>query len=471
MKKLMIALAVGAFVLSMAGVSSATDVNIFGASAQFNFWSAQAPIYLTSTSGTGPHCSSGFSQTTFVPKDNQTATPMVYYHGAKYYIASASGCNTSVVPDGSLTIRVGAYDSVDGIQALLNVTNVTDVAGCTGDERAMLHTTTSTGINASDCFPVTLAASDVDATSIVESDFNTQLDGPSGPPAGTFGYTLPGKGVGGTEINYDLGSWSAPGENYAAGWDPTTVNMSTINNYHPFVLPFGIFANVAANSSDTTKQLQASLTNLTTAMVQEIFAGKQTVSDWSEFGVAPGTCTGSNCPITICLRQPGSGTYAIFDNGVFDTVGIGPSLLVNDKIAGTNAWFNNTSGDMTNCVNSIPGAIGFMDADTGTTGTNFYLLNLNGFSPIAVSGSTSNPNVVDGLYERFFSLEHVFELNTNTGNSHTVIQNMLAYPNGWSYTQSNNPRQNVWVISTTMKWHKSADNVYPYVAGPYPVGD
>jgi len=462
MKRLMIALAVGALVLSMAGLASATDVNIFGASAQFNFWSAQAPAYLTSASGAD--CTGAVTTANYVPSDN---TPTgVYYHGAKYFIASASSCNASVVPDGTLTIRVGAYDSCDGIQAILGITNLTDVAGCTGNERAMPSSTSSPTIVSGNCYPITLGAADVDGTSIIESDISTQLDGPKGPVSPTYGYTLPGS-TGGTKINLDLGAWNAPAENYTLGWTPvdTTSPSSVFVDYHPFVLPFGFFANKAIKTGDSSNLLAADLTNLTTNMVEEIFSG--TATDWSQFGVAPATCTGSNCPITICLRQPGSGTFGLFDNGVQSTNTVGPGLPSFDVTGGTNAWFNNTSGDMMNCINSIPGAIGFADADQGNSADTFGPINFNGFSPTAVSGSTSNPNVVNGLYDRFFSLEHIFEAKANNpSNSHTVIENMVS----WSYVQANNPRKNVWVISNTMQWHKSADDVYPYATGGYVEG-
>jgi hypothetical protein len=387
---------------------------------------------------------------------------MVYYHGAKYYIASAGGCSKTVVPDGVLTIRVGAYDSCDGLQGLLGVTNVTDVAGCTGSDRAMLATTSSTSIAKGDCFPVVLGAADVDGTSIVELNFNTQLDGPKGPTSPTIGYTLPGKGnAGAVELNYDLGTWSAPGENYAAGWTPidTTSAASKVHDWHPFVLPFGFFANVDLKVVGDGL-LKADLTNLTTGQVQEIFSG--TATNWSQFGLPAGA-------ITICLRQPGSGTYALFDNGVMSTEGFGPGLPSFDATGGTaNTWFNNTSGDMMNCINSTPGAIGFADADQGNSASTFGPINFNGTSPVATAG-TSNPNLANGFYDRFFSLEHVFQLDTdyNSGsNTDKVIQNMV----GWSYIQANNPRPKVWVISNTMTWHKPADNVYPYLNGGYAEG-
>ena len=52
MKKLTMALAVGALTLSLAGIGSAdTDINIYGASAQVNFWAGLASTYLADPAG------------------------------------------------------------------------------------------------------------------------------------------------------------------------------------------------------------------------------------------------------------------------------------------------------------------------------------------------------------------------------------------------------------------------------------
>jgi len=460
MKKLMIALAVGAFVLSMAGVSLATDVNIYGASAQFNFWSAQAPSYLTSTTNGGAACNSTTLSTGNYIGTNNNPTG-VYWHGAKYFIASAGSCNTSVVPDGSLTIRVTAYDSVDGLEALLGNTNLTDINACTGSNRAMLNNAAAGSLTNFNCFPVILGAADVDGSSITESDSETQLDGPAGPSTTTYPYDLAGAQL---STTIDLSSWNGPGSAYSITYEPvdTTSSNSLFNDYHPFVLPFGIFANKAVNSSDSTNQLQANLTNFTTEMAQLIFSGAAT--DWSQFGIASGTggaCAGGGkCPITPCFRQPGSGSFGLFDHAVMKTNGEGAPLPSNDKsVAGGVGWFNFTSSDMMNCINTIPGAIGFADADQGNSANTYGPINFNGAAP-------NNANVVNGAYDRFFSLEHIFELKTNAGNSHTVITNMV----NWSYVTTNNPRPTVWAVSNTLNWHKQTDNTYLLSPGGYTEG-
>ena len=51
MKKLTMALVVGALVFSLAGIASAVDINIYGASAQVSFWAAEASAYLKDAAG------------------------------------------------------------------------------------------------------------------------------------------------------------------------------------------------------------------------------------------------------------------------------------------------------------------------------------------------------------------------------------------------------------------------------------
>ena len=298
MKKFAIALAaVGALTLSMAGVSSAAvpnplDLNLYGASAQYNFWSVEAASWLeASVANGGAGCAAANVTTkSFTPSDG---TPSgVYYHGSKYFIATGTGCGLN---HGTVNIRVGTYDSADGIQAVIGNTNVIDVNGCLGNQRTQLISTANTNLG---CFSTTLGASDVDGLSVVETTTG-QLDGPKGPAAGT---TITGS----DGQSYDLGNWTAPANAYgAAGYTPvdTVSANSAVNDYHPLIVPFAFFANTS---------LQSGLTNLTTAQVQEIFNG--VVTDWKQFGF-------SSSPVVLCMRVAGSGTYATFDNGVTSTNG------------------------------------------------------------------------------------------------------------------------------------------------------
>ncbi len=478
MKKLIVALAVGAFLLSMAGISSATDVNIYGASAQYNFWSnlAVSWMQLPVASG-GAGCGVPVSNGGFTPSDKTPAG--VYYHGAKYFIATAAGCDGSVVSDNTLTIRIGSYDSMDGINGVLGTTNANDINACTGRQRALLTSTASNSVFG--CYDVHLGASDVNGTTLIQTSYG-QLDGPSGPTSVTQGWTLPGNGFGGVELAADLGKWtasSAVGAIYPVEAQATCSTGALIDN-HPFVDPFAFFANVKASSSDAAgaTTLQNVMSNITQGMAEQIFSGK--VTNWQTYFPA----LVNSSPITVCLRVAGSGTYATFHAGVMMTNENGLPLPTKDKTIpppiSPTAYFNNTTGDMMNCINTIPGAIGFADASQ-TNSANTYQLTFNGVAPTAA-------NLQNGLYDRFWSLEHVFEPvfplpggspaykdaeDAGYPNNYpgTAVTQMMSWVNnlsatGWpaglpaTYT-------NYWAISPLMKVYKSNDFSYPPLKGSY----
>jgi ABC-type phosphate transport system substrate-binding protein len=466
MKRLMIALAVGAFVLSMAAMASATDINIYGASAQFNFWSAQAGTYLGAG---GAGCTGAVSSRNYTPSDTPTTTPPVFYHGAKYFIATATNC--SINSGGTVTIRVGAYDSADGIYSVIGTTNVLDVNGCTGNQRAMLA---GAGANTLTCEPINLGAADVNGLSINEISIS-QLDGPRGPVSGSNSV------VTGSDGNtYDLGNIQLPNSAYQpngyAPIDTTGGSGSIVIDHHPLVLPFGIFVNKTLQTN-TNAAYPTGLQNVTTAMVEEIFSGS--VTNWDQFGLP-------SQAVTLCFRTAGSGSFGLFDNSLMNTNLLGPGIPATDTTTANGTaggqpsiWFNNTSGDMMNCIASQAGAIGFADADQGNTAASSAGCTVaevaapcqGSVGPLTLNGNLpSSANVNNGTYERFFSLEHIFELKTLSTTdpaAHTVINSMVTYANN----PANIPlsRQPYWTTATNplLLWHKSSDQAFPAATGNY----
>ena len=520
MKKLFTLLAVGALVLSMAAVGSATtlEVNIYGASAQFNFWSAMAQNYLVNgpagcTGGYGDNTTSGYSP-----------SPSSTFHGAKYFIAEASGpcaAFTGVTSTDVFRIRVGAYDSSDGIQSVASggTTNPLDYLGCTGHQRTMLtaYLGSSSATNVTSnlgCFDIHLGAADVNGSTVIQTT-QGQLDGPAGPASPDM--------VNGV----DLGNILAPVDFVSPNIVPQqTCNSPTLNleDHHPFIVPFAFYANISAGGSDnlanhlaglctsgttgcssvtttfcppgsTANCVTKNLTNgallgsggvsLTQTMVEEIFSQK--VQDWSTYFP-----TMESTPIILCMRVAGSGTMATFDAGVMRTNGNESAWPGTDfTISGSDVWFNNTSGDMLNCINGVatavpsnapngPGAIGFIDADTSiTSATNtFGPLYFDGQLPIA-------QNIQYGLYDRFWTLEHIFEANStispdwvgNTSSNGKWVNYDAGYPNDaidgtdgmltWGATQLPPSRSPYYVLSGSMKVHKANDFAYPPIRPGY----
>ncbi len=415
MKKLTIALAVGALTLSMAAIGSAdTSINVYGASAQTNFWSAQAQGWLQSPTGGG--CTGAFSQQTVSPHDGTPAG--VYYHGAKYYIGQAASCANDPNGRGTITVRVTAFDSYDGLSPVLGYTNpwVPDVSTqaaanwqgnpCTGNKRAMLNTTTSSTFpGAFACEPVNLGATDVTPDLLVQRGSGAHVDGP---------------GTSGGSFNVNLSQYP--------------LNPQGLNHYQPVVVPFAIWANkgVAAKTCTAgnigafcsanadcgtggTCGPAVPLQSLSLDMVSQIFSGK--LKNWNQFGAAF-----PNQTIQVCLRVPGSGTQATFDYSVMHRTGFAMPILE----AGSGSplvYFNYTTPDMMNCIDGNAGAIGIADADSGP-GANTY-------GPISYAGyAPSRANIRNGLYD-FYSIENLWEnpSDANYASYHPLVVNFTNFAN------------------------------------------
>ncbi len=484
MKRLMIALAIGALVLSMAGTGWAvTEINIYGASAQVSFWSSFASAWMQDPAGGG--CPAGTNTMSFTPADGTPAN--VYYHGAKYFIAENLGACT-LDPTG-IRVRVGSYDSVDGIQAVLGNTNVMDVGGCTGNNRAQLnvyHTGSATYADLQ-CFPTTLGSADVSGTTLIQIS-EGGLAGPRAMPAppqvnllGANIMKADGSGF------VDLRDFASPGDWIDAADGPvvqTCGGSSTVIDHHPVVVPFGFFANNQlvggtslasklagictagstgcststiqicnpAGGNCLTKNITTGAVSLTQAMVEQIFSGN--VTNWNTY------FPGFNAPIQVCMRVAGSGTMATFDAAVMRTNKVGPGLpVMDDSLLGNGAWFNNTTDDLMACVNSTPGAIGFADAEKGNSANTFGPITFNGAQPSAA-------NIQNGIYDRFWSLEHIFEpdnAHKYTGYPSTAVTNLV----GWASNRVPTNKEQYWSTSAAMKVHKVNDFAYPPVAAPY----
>lgn len=243
MKRLMILLFAAALTMTMAMAARAdvTDINMYGASAEFNFWSAMAPTWLAASTGAG--CTGTISST----PGGKVKPSDLSFHGASYYVATGKDCSLAGGAGHDVTLRLVAFDSIDGIESVLGNTSpyIADVGGCTGNTRTMLYSASGTGtwpgdfsnpLTGNTCFPVTVGASDVEAALLTQSALNVHIDSGSG----------------------DLKTISL-----------TSPSTSTLDDYSPIVVPFGLFvnSNVQANG--------ANLTSLTRQQVVDLFGHNQ----------------------------------------------------------------------------------------------------------------------------------------------------------------------------------------------------
>jgi ABC-type phosphate transport system substrate-binding protein len=300
-KKMLATVVAGASLLTMVGTASAisTDINIYGASAQFNFWKAQAPTFLAAQGCTGIKNAT---------KDSKNA------------ITQATCGGTTV------NFRTSSKASYDGPLAIQgNTTNPNRVNECSDPHQRKMVDETSCGTTwaansctATKCVTVTGGASDVQVTSF-QQESHGMLLGPSTATTNVF-----------TDRNF-----KGTGAVTSAG---------LANDCRSLIVPFGFFANSGVG-----------ITNITTAQARLIFSAQ--VADWTDLGVG----TVSN-PITACFRHAGSGTHAAMDLDVMRPAAILNAELLGGA-GSYNFWFNDGTADLMNCVNGASGGVGYADAD------------------------------------------------------------------------------------------------------------
>jgi phosphate transport system substrate-binding protein len=145
---------------------------------------------------------------------------------------------------------------------------------------------------------------------------------------------------------------------------------------------------VAALAYSVMVSSDTNVTNLTTAQLQGIYTGK--ITDWSQVG-------GSNEPIVIVSRAPGSTIRSIFESYVLHGVvqSVDGSLL-----------FSDTDDIVARKVLSKVGAISYVSLGAVPS---------NGAQTVAINGVAPSTSVVaDGSYP-FWAMEHLYSRNAATG--------------------------------------------------------
>jgi hypothetical protein len=414
MKKTAKVLAVTASMVALAGVAQAAtyDINIYGASAQFNFLAKGAAAYLGT--GTGTLGCTGLSS--FV-KDSS----------GKHGIITGTSCTPSPAITGftagsTVNIRVSNKASYDGIWAVKGLADVTitdstnpdyiceHTAPLNGFQRRMITSTTDTSLS---CQRVTAGASDVAGASFLQGSKGVQFgwkafDATSNPVVDRSNIFI---GTGGISTS-DLP-----------------------NHYSPVAVPFGFYAH-----NDVTYN-GLPITNLTRLQAVSLFSGG--IKKWSDFGAGY-----PDLHATICLRHAGSGSGATLDGSVMNGGLWGTALIStpnnpNDAAAGSIAsydntvadvYFNDGTSDELNCVNTFSGAVGYADADAGLTKAASYAnIPNNGAGdvlPIMYQGVAPSANAIaNGVYD-FWTKEQVFlTKNAPSTVEKNTVQHLTTYLN------------------------------------------
>lgn len=259
----------GAALLALTGAANAAtiDVNLYGASAQFLFWNAAAPGFLTSVR----HC---------------TATTQTTSADAKHEITQGTGCDGGT---NTINIRYSSKASFDGIYAVKNQDPSNTCPGKPG-QRPII---TGAGNAALLCQDIHVGASDVGGVSFTQQSHG-QLFGPLG---------------GG-----DVGS----------SREFNAISTAGLTSYQPVVVPFGFFANksvkvytcdgttspgnlcTTATSADDCGAInlctQKTIDNITREMAVQIFSGNAVA--WTDFGPSYSVTGDPTNSVVACSAMP-----------------------------------------------------------------------------------------------------------------------------------------------------------------------
>jgi hypothetical protein len=434
----LMAIAGAASAASYAIPSGSVEMNIYGASAQFGFWNAAARDMVMETVANG-----GFGCADHLAGIDST--------GKTFGITVGRNC-AGVAANKDIVIRYSSKASYDGIYA---VKGTLDTDSCGNAKQRKLAdetvldaaapmastTATATAITAVKCVPVTLGASDVAGDTFTQN---------------SAGQT----------------SWSNTAPYLINGASPAFNGISTsgLLDHKTLVVPFAFYVNskvtvgtctagsanvggqcvTAADCGTAGTCTVATLDNMSRLMAVQIFSG--TAAAWTDFGAGFAAKD-----VVACLRHAGSGTHATLDKSIMYGINWGSTtqasqILPASATAGAGSVFNVDTSTELGCVANYDGGVGYADADASQAGTT--KLKYNGVA-------AKRTNVRNGLYDTFYSFQHLYENDADTTTAQDTARNMmLKYVSVHAL-----PKAEYWATAGEMMWGKTTDAGYPGYIG------
>jgi len=331
MKKILLTTLAMASLVAFASIATAWEINIYGASAQFAFWSNNGQAYLEARGCTSVQKAT-YSNNGVVFQANCPARPPFGSGGVGYLrarsTASYDGCYAARGESRTGALAPGRDTTCDpNYFARPFPDNCTFPGSCT----------TLT------CMNVSIGASDVPCEC-----FTQESHGYSYGPTNSGGWL---------DLKFNA------------------IDMTGISVCKPMVVTFAPFANVAVTKGGV------SITNITRDNMELIFSGQ--VYDWSEIADVDGVPYDSK-PMYVCLRHAGSGTHASLDAYL-------SSPVIINEVNGMFEFVEST-GPMMTCINQTNvAAIGYADADRNPP-ANVRRLQLNGIG--STFAEIANANVM-----------------------------------------------------------------------------
>lgn len=465
MKRTIKTLLAGGALLAVAGTANATDINIYGASAEFNFWKVAAANFIINPSGFA--CNPALS----VPAPTGTTQNPAISTDGKHGVIQGNGCTSSLIPDGKVTIRFSNKASYDGIYSVLGSTNTQADTTCgstagtwpTGPlfQRHMGDLPpTGTVVLTTSCYPVTVGASDVPSYAFVQTS-SGHTQGPNPSNTATVSRNFGASGIDTTPLTAGdpTGAglpWQQPVKVPFAFWVNNQVTAKTcatgprIGDYCSSDLDC---STVTSPSNNGTCGAATTINNMSREMANQLFDGQ--IKMWTDFGagfVAQ--------PVTLCYRHAGSGTHATVDLAVMNHGGWGKPLLTKEVSATSTknpvvAWFNDATGDEAYCLQNVPYSVGYLDSDY-SVGTNTNII-----GPMKYNGSyPSASNIINGIYDMWAD-QSLYIPNSIDSTSLAAATALVTYLNNGANLDANGYHQ-YWAASSEMKVIKDTEFLYPH---------
>lgn len=176
------------------------------------------------------------------------------------------------------------------------------------------------------------------------------------------------------------------------GTTVAALDDSTLNSVVTAIVPFTVFAGKGVVKLDAAGTApNGPIDGLSRLQIEQIFS--RSVTDWKRLGfgtvtdAAPSTLEATS-PITLCLRNAGSGTKAAFD----ETVMINTTET---SVAGTSVIFSSSTSGVLSCLAANRRSIGYADADQ-VVSFNVGGANAGLAYPVRIDGGLANdPSLTD----------------------------------------------------------------------------
>ena len=426
-KKMIKGLVIGGAALTMAATAAQADVielNLFGASAQYKFWTEAAPGFLEDQGCPVEDIHSAEGEV-----DGRDAGFSICIGADGYQGVAATATTPST---DTMIMRYATNASYDGIQAVTGTwTSTTETPECGTSnlnqrkQAVVGHPSITSGsVSATAYMAVHIGASDVAASTFGQSSYGD-----------LYGHR------GGDYTTREIGGYADP-------------ELMGFTKARPVVVPFAFYANNDVPFDNITREMAVSL-----------YAGQ--IKDWNEFDT-----TLASKKVVLCLRHAGSGTHATLDANVMR----GDAGLVQTQVKPTDGaflfgfspvtWFNKGSSDELKCVAQNAGAIGYADSDKcdpdclaqATDGTAVEDTTFGGYvKRLTFQGVPANKaQIVDGQYG-FWSAQWLYY--AATGDLVDLIEDLDTYASN----PANLPVKKApyWAADSEMHFTKSTDFSMP----------